>query len=234
MLSETFAKLINKLPSKPRRMLSRHIVNTYLNKYARIHVQGQEGLREIIQPTLFVCNHLSNADGLVLQRVLRGVDPTFVAGEKLSTDAVTRIGSNAVKTTVIKPNSADKAGLKRIINLIKSGESILVFPEGTRSRTGSLIEAKRGVLLIARATGVPIVPMGIYGTEKLLPINMEGHMSREQFCDSDVFINIGDQFQMPRRESSQDRKAYEADVLETIMMRIAHLLPEAYQGVYRK
>ncbi len=233
MVSETFANIVHKLPPKLRRTVSRYLVNKYLNKYAQIHVQGKDNLTGIIQPTLFVCNHLSNADGLVLQGALKSVDPTFVAGEKLSSDAVTRLGSNAVKTTVIKPNSADKEGLKRIIDLIKEGESILVFPEGTRSRTGSLIEAKKGILLIARATGVPIVPVGIWGSEKLLPINREGHMNREQFNYAEVHIHIGQQFQIPKRVSAQDKKVYESNVLQAIMKSIANLLPQAYQGVYK-
>jgi 1-acyl-sn-glycerol-3-phosphate acyltransferase len=103
---------------------------------------------------------LSNADGLVLNRVLRLTDPTFVAGVKLSENSVTNIGMNVVKTTHIVPDSADHEGLKKIIRLVKSGENILIFPEGTRSRTGSMIKAKKGILLIARL--LPTEYQGVY------------------------------------------------------------------------
>lgn len=57
----------------------------------------------------------------------------------------------------------------------------MIFPEGTRSRVGSLIEAKKGILLIARMTGVPIVPIGLYGTEKLLPDLNENSLYTVEF-----------------------------------------------------
>jgi 1-acyl-sn-glycerol-3-phosphate acyltransferase len=106
---------------------------------------------------IFICNHLSNSDGLVLNRALKEIDPTFVAGVKLSNNTVTSIGVNVMKTTNIKPNTADKEGLKTIIKLVKQGASLLIFPEGTRSRVSSLIEAKKGIFLIAKMTGAPIV-----------------------------------------------------------------------------
>lgn len=233
MISTTLVKLINILPDKLVTYISKKIVDQYLKKYANINIGGDENLKGIITPTIFICNHLSNSDGLVLDKALKEIDPTFVAGIKLSNNIVTSIGINVVKTTNIKPNSVDKDGLKKIINLIKQGESILIFPEGTRSRVGSLIEAKRGILLIARMTGAPIVPIGLYGTEKLLPVNNEGDMSTETFNYADVYINIGKQFELPKRTIGQDKKDYKDFVMKYMMKKIAELLPENYRGVYK-
>jgi len=233
MISPTTAKIINILPDKLVTYLSRKIVDRYLKKYATLHIEGGDSLKRIKTPTIFVCNHLSNSDGLVLDKALKEVDPTFVAGEKLSNNAVTNIGVNVVKTTNIKPNSADKEGLKKIVTLVKEGESLLIFPEGTRSRVGSLIEATKGILLIARLTGAPIVPVGLYGSEKLLPINKEGDMSSESFNYADVYINIGKQFELPKISKDQDKKEFEDFAIEFIMKKIAELLPENYRGVYK-
>lgn len=233
MISNTTAKIVNRLPSKWVKYVSKKLVDKYLKKYANINIQGSENLKEIKKPTIFICNHLSNADGLVLDKALKEIDPTFVAGVKLSHNAVTSIGMNVVKTTTINPNAVDKEGIKKIIKLIKQGESLLIFPEGTRSRVGSLIEAKRGILLIASMTGAPIVPIGLYGTEKLLPINTEEDMSAETFRYAEVQINIGKQFEFPKRGKEQDKKEYEAFVINYTMKKIAELLPEAYRGVYK-
>lgn len=233
MISATTAKIINILPNKFVTYISKKMVNKYLKKYASINIQGSENLKGIKTPTIFICNHLSNSDGLVLDKALKEIDPTFVAGIKLSNNAITSIGVNVVKTTNIKPNTADKDGLKKIVSLVKQGESLLIFPEGTRSRVSSLIEAKRGVLLIARMTGAPIVPIGLYGTEKLLPINKEGDMSAETFNYADVHINIGKQFEFPKRAKEQDKKEYEDFAIRYIMKKIAELLPENYRGVYK-
>lgn len=233
MISNTTAKLINLLPKKVVISVSKKLVDKYLNKYAKIYAYGLEKLENIQRPTIFICNHLSNSDGLVLSKTLKSVDPTFVAGVKLSNNSFTSLGMNVVKTTNIKPNSADKDGIKKIINLIKQGESLLIFPEGTRSRVGSLIEAKKGIVLIAKMTGAPIVPIGIYGTEKLLPINKEGDMGAEKFNNAEVYINIGDQFEFPKKEKEQDKKEYEEYATDYIMRKIAALLPEEYKGVYK-
>lgn len=233
MISTTMAKIINILPDKFVTYISKKILDKYLKKYANINIVGSENLKGIKTPTIFICNHLSNSDGLVLDKALKEIDPTFVTGVKLSNNAVTSIGVNVIKTTNIKPNTVDKEGLEKIIKLVKQGESLLMFPEGTRSRVSSLIEAKKGILLIARMTGAPIVPIGLYGTEKLLPINKEGDMSAETFNYADVHINIGKQFEFQKRAKEQDKKEYEDFATKYIMKKIAELLPENYRGVYK-
>jgi 1-acyl-sn-glycerol-3-phosphate acyltransferase len=232
MISNATAKIIHILPKRIVSFVSKKVIKAYLKKYANILVEGSENLKGIKTPTIFVCNHLSNSDGLVLDKVLKDINPTFVAGEKLSNNAVTNLGITIVKTTTIKPNTADNEGLKRIIQLVRQGESIVVFPEGTRSRVGSLIEAKKGIVLIAKMTGVPILPIGLYGTEKLLPINPKGDMSSETFQNADVHIRIGKQFELPKRIKEQDKKDYEEFASTVIMKKIAALLPEQYRGVY--
>jgi len=233
MISSTAVKIINILPGKFSSYISKKVVDKYLEKYAIINIDGSENIKRIKTPTIFICNHLSNSDGLVLEKALKEIDPTFVAGVKLSNNAFTSIGINVIKTTNIKPNTADRDGLKKIIKLVKQGESILIFPEGTRSRVGSLIEAKKGILLIAKMTEVPIVPIGLYGTEKLLPINREEDMSSETFNYADVHINIGKQFELPKIEIEQNKKDYEDFAIKYVMKKIAELLPENYRGVYK-
>lgn len=59
--------------------------------------------------------------------------------------------------------------LKRVIEGVRGGKSLAVFPEGTRSSDGNLQELKPGAFKIAARSGVPIVPVSIRGTHKLLP-----------------------------------------------------------------
>lgn len=234
MISKKFAKLINILPSKLSISITKKILDQKIDRYATISVIGSEKLERLKLPTIFICNHLSNADGLVLSRVLHRINPTFVAGVKLSNDEVTKLGVHVIKTTNIRPDGMDKEGIKKIIQLIQQGESIVIFPEGTRSRTGSLIKAKKGVLLLAGTTGAPIVPLGIIGTEQLLPINKAGDMGKETFHYANVSIVIGDQFELQKKQKAQEKAEYEEAAMEYVMTKIADLLPEDYKGVYKR
>ena len=57
-----------------------------------MNIVGSENLKEIKIPAIFICNHLSNSDELVLDKALTEIDPTFVTGVKLLNNAVTSIG----------------------------------------------------------------------------------------------------------------------------------------------
>jgi 1-acyl-sn-glycerol-3-phosphate acyltransferase len=59
--------------------------------------------------------------------------------------------------------------LDQIIGIIKSGESVMIFPEGTRSRDGSLGKFKRGSLMAALKSGAPVVPIAIDGSYDIMP-----------------------------------------------------------------
>lgn len=234
MISPTLAKLINYMPKSLVRFMTKKVLDHILKKYADIEVHGEENLRNIKGPVIFICNHLSNSDALVLNKVLEAQDVTFVAGVKLSENATTNLGVNIIKTTPVKPNTADKEGLQNIIKIVKGGGNILIFPEGTRSRTGSMIQAKKGLLLIGKITKAPIVPIGIWGTEKLLPISEEGDMASEKFNSAKIGVTIGEAFEIPKKIQEEDKCQYETRALNLIMKEISKLLPEQYRGVYRE
>jgi 1-acyl-sn-glycerol-3-phosphate acyltransferase len=234
MLSPTLVKIINALPESLLIKITKVIVNRYLKKYANIRVEGLEKIDKVEGPKIFICNHLSNADGLILDKILKEkYDPTFVAGVKLSGDPITRLGTEMIKNVKIKPNSADKEAITTIVKLVKGGESLMIFPEGTRSRTGAMIEGKKGILLIARLTKANIIPISMTGTEILLPIGKDGNMGGEKFNYADVNIKFGEPITLPNKEKDEDKHKYDDRVMTYIMKSIADLLPEKYKGIYK-
>lgn len=234
MLSPAVVKVINILPESVVVKITKILVNKFFKKYANIKIEGFEEIKDVKGPVIFICNHLSNADGLILDKVLREkYDPTFVAGIKLSNDPITRLGTMMVKNVGIKPNSADKEAITRIVKLVRGGENLMIFPEGTRSRTGAMIEGKKGILLIARLTKATIVPIGMTGTEILLPINMDGDMGGEKFNYADVDIKFGNPISLPTKEKDEDKHEYDERCMNYIMKSIANLLPEKYKGIYK-
>lgn len=232
MISENTARFLKRVLPKPvLRNVTRIILDGYLSKYARIEVVNGERIEGVKDPVIFACNHLSNSDALVLHKVLKNNDITFVAGVKLSQNPVTSLGLELVKIVPINPNTADKAAIENTVRILKQGRSILIFPEGTRSRAGSMIKVHKGVLLLAKLTGLPIVPIGICGTEKLLPIN-DNDMGGESFRHADVKVAIGESFNIPAKCEGEDRHSYEDRAICYIAKQIANLLPEEYRGIY--
>lgn len=233
IISPKILTFLELLPTGILRIFAVKFLSGLMDKYAEINVSGAENLEGEEGPFLFIGNHLSNSDGIILWKVMKKWDPTFVAGVKLKKDALTYLGTIAVKNTPIVPNTADKAGISNIIKLIKSGENIVMFPEGTRSRVGSMIKARKGLNLIAKLSKAKLVPIGMYGSEKLLPVGKDADMNKETFHKAKVYVKIGKPFEMAKRNKGEDKKEYEERAADEAMGKIAELLPEEYRGVYK-
>lgn len=223
-------QLLNLLPAGARRKIVRKAMDIIWKRYTEEHIHGRDNIPD--GPCLFICNHLSNADGYTLVRALRSRRVFFLAGVKLQGTVMTRIGTEAVETIPIRPNSPDVEALKRAVDMLKHGESVLIFPEGTRSRTGQLLRAKKGAALIARRAGVPVVPVALAGTEQFLPIN-DQDMGTEQPHQARIDIWIGKPFlvadlAVEPQEGEDDRQL----LADAMMRRVAELLPPEYRGVY--
>ncbi|MBK5243111.1 1-acyl-sn-glycerol-3-phosphate acyltransferase [Clostridium sp.] len=232
MISKGLLKIIDFLPDKTVTFIAKRLLDTYINKYANIKTYGMEKINETKSPIIFICNHLSNADGIIMNKLLKDNNVTFIAGVKLTDNKLTKLGFHVAKTINIKPNSADKEAISKIINTLKQGNNIMIFPEGTRSRNGKMIEGKKGLLLMAKLSKATILPIGIWGTEQLLPINENGDMASERFHHADVNINVGDPIILPSKGEDEDKNQYHDRVMHDVMCSIAILLPEKYRGVY--
>jgi len=129
--------------------------------------------RENIDPTcsyVIVSNHRSHYDVFVLYGWL-GIDFKWVMKKELRN--VPALGVACEKLEHIFIDRSDKKTALKSLNdakkIIKNGTSVIFFPEGTRSRTGQMGEFKKGAFVMALDLGIPILPISITGTEKILP-----------------------------------------------------------------
>ena len=79
---------------------------------------------------------------------------------------------------------------------IKHGVSVLIFPEGGRNETKELLQFKRGGILLAEKSGVPIVPISIKGTEKIMP------MHKYSIRGGEVKVRIGQPIETKNKDAA--------------------------------
>jgi acyl-[acyl-carrier-protein]-phospholipid O-acyltransferase / long-chain-fatty-acid--[acyl-carrier-protein] ligase len=127
--------------------------------FYRVRARGQENLPE--RGALLICNHLSYVDAVVLQiaspRPIR-----FVAFAGLAKNPTVRFLFRAAGVIPVAPGKPMK-GIRLAVDAIKAGELVCVFPEGSISRTGQLMQLQRGFETIARQAGAPAIPTVIDG-----------------------------------------------------------------------
>jgi 1-acyl-sn-glycerol-3-phosphate acyltransferase len=105
---------------------------------------------------------------------------------------------------------------------------MVITPEGTRSKVGTLIAGKEGVSYLAAKMGFPIAPVGISGSFDSIFFGQLKKLKRPH-----IIVSIGPTFGLPPLpvEAREREKALTADTDE-IMCRIAVLLPPEQRGVY--
>jgi 1-acyl-sn-glycerol-3-phosphate acyltransferase len=127
------------------------------------HVQGQ-------RPCVYIANHVSMIDVWVM---LTLVPPRtrFVAKQELFRIPVFGWALRAAGFIAVnRANRADAIrSLAEAAERIRAGRSVVLFPEGTRSRDGRLSPFKKGAFHLALSAGVPVVPVAITGSFQVMP-----------------------------------------------------------------
>lgn len=130
----------------------------------RVTVGGRENL-DPSRSCIYFSNHESFYDILVLFAVLPG-QIRFLAKKSLFYIPVLGWSMAAAGFVPIDRENRRRAAasLERAAERLRGGKSVIVFPEQTRTRTGDLLPFKKGGVLLALRTQLPIVPLGIGGT----------------------------------------------------------------------
>lgn len=135
----------------------------------RVSVSGRENVDKK-QSYVIVANHQSHFDVFVLYGWL-GIDFKWVMKQELRKVPGLGIGCEMIGHIFIDRSSTAKAlaSLEEAKKRIVDGTSVVFFPEGTRSRDGSLGEFKKGAFRMALDLGLPLLPITIEGTRDILP-----------------------------------------------------------------
>jgi len=117
---------------------------------------------------ILASNHMSNLDPLLIGLAVRR-RIAYMAKDALFRDPILRFCLNRVEAFPVKRDAADVRALRETLRRLKKGLPVVVFPEGTRGGTGSEKRTQSGIGFLAVKGRVPVVPVFIRGSDKVLP-----------------------------------------------------------------
>ena len=175
-------------------------------------------------PYIMVINHLSYFDAPFAYGLLGSGKVTGWAAEKYQWHPIFGPLLHMAGGIFIQRGLVDRTAIAAAVQWLMNGGIFAMAPEGTRSKTGSLARGKTGAAFLANEADVPIVPIGLTGTEK---VPQAWRRLRRPL----LTMHIGKPFTLPalnpKNRSSDLRRN-----TDEIMCRIAALVPPEYRGEY--
>jgi 1-acyl-sn-glycerol-3-phosphate acyltransferase len=186
------------------------------------------GLENVPDSSSFVIasNHVGRFDTALVFVALNRTDFILPVAEKYHKNPFTRFIGNMMGAIWLDRYNTDFKAIREILARIKQGGVLVIAPEGTRSKTGTLNAGKPGVAYLAAKSGLPIVPVAVTGTEDRIVVDNLKHFRRSHFRGVS-----GKAFSLPPL-SGKKRDESLQEYTDEIMCRIAVLLPEEKRGIY--
>lgn len=184
-------------------------------------VEGRENIPRR-GPFILASNHFSVGD----PPILTGIVPrriSWMAKRELFQVPVIGWLYYMFGCVPVRRFEADLKALRMSQEVLRRGHVLGMFPEGTRSAGRGLKKGEPGTAVIALRTGVPVLPVAIWGTENV-------KLPRDLFRRTHVWVRFGQLFALPA--SGRVTKQQVEEGTELIMRRIAELLPAEFRGVY--
>ena len=206
-----------------KRQQMQKVVQFLLFNLATVKYENAEQIPET-GPVIIVTNHLSRLDIPVLLGNPIRPEITALVAKKYQSRPFFRWILDTFGIIYIDRTRADFGAFREARKVIQSGTAMGIAPEGTRSDNQQLAEAKDGAAMLAMQLQVPIVPVGIYGTEDAL-------QKVFRFRHPTITARFGQRFKLPPL-ARENREQQLKQATQEIMCRIAVLLPEKYRGVY--
>lgn len=142
------------------------VVSPMLQVYFRGRIHGAEQVPQF-GPLLVVSNHASHFDPPIVSCCV-GRPVAFMAKEELFKIPILKQGIRLYGAYPVNRNAADRSAIRSALQYLENGWATGVFLEGTRTQDGRITEPKLGAALIAAKAKAPLLPVSLWGTEKIL------------------------------------------------------------------
>jgi 1-acyl-sn-glycerol-3-phosphate acyltransferase len=202
------------------------LVKAVIFAFTTLEVVGREKMPRR-GALILASNHFNNADppllGAVMPRRL-----VFMAKHEMFQWPIIGMMARLAGAFPVRRSEADLGALRKAAAILRGGEVLAMFPEGTRSKDARLHEAHPGTALLALRSEAPILPVAISGTERVSMLRLPFDCLRLR--RPHIRVVLGDPFFLPPVERATAEEAKRCT--DIIMGKIAALLPSEQRGGY--
>jgi 1-acyl-sn-glycerol-3-phosphate acyltransferase len=187
-----------------------------------------EGLEHIPRegPLLVACNHISYFDplahGYLMLRAHRR--PRFLAKSELYEKWLTRHVLTGAKQIRVDRGSGSTAPIENAVTALKAGEAVMIYPEATITKNpdSTPMQGKTGVARLTLATGVPVLPVAVWGSQHVL--QRDGGKSLK--FGRPIWLKAGAPLDFSEYESRRDDPAALREVTDSVMDELTRLVTD--------
>lgn len=180
-------------------------------------------------PVIFASNHLSFIDSVVIP--IAAPRPVhFLAKSSYFESWASRQFFTAIGAIAVERGAGQAAldALDQQRRLLEEGRAVALYPEGTRSLDGRLYKGRTGVAFLALQTGAPVVPVGLIGTDVVMPVGARFPTLRQR-----VTVKFGEPIDLTAHGPASSGRARRA-ATDEIMAAIHALSGQELAGVYNE
>lgn len=191
-----------------------------------------EGIENIPRkgPAIIAANHLSFLDSFFIPLVIKRRKMTYLAKADYFTNWKTAWFFRMVGQIPVERDDKEKSqqALATGIDVLRAGNLLGIYPEGTRSPDGRLYRGRTGVARLALTARVPVIPCGLIGTEKVMPKSAKFPSIK----NIQVTVRFGAPLDFSRYEGKEHDRFVLRSVTDEIMYEIMQLSGQQYVDGY--
>ncbi|MFU8840881.1 MAG: lysophospholipid acyltransferase family protein [Nitriliruptoraceae bacterium] len=188
--------------------LTRRVLRPLLRTWLRVRAEGA-GHVPADGPVLIAATHRSHADSVAL--ALAAVRPVHFLGD-LALTRTPLLGPLLPRLGMVplRRGEVDTGALDVVRHLLGDGHAVVVYPEGSRSRDGTVHRLRSGVARVAAELQVPVVPAGLEGIERAWPVGR-----RPRLTGARVTVRFGPPF-APPADAPKARRTFNLELQERL------------------
>jgi 1-acyl-sn-glycerol-3-phosphate acyltransferase len=195
---------------------------------SRVKVEGLQNIPGS-GPVLVICNHCSNADGMLLMAFIvpaMGRPMGWLGKAEALRWPLFGWGMRQNGVMGVRRGAGDLEAFKLAKGVLDRGGVLTIFPEGTRSPTGALQDAKEGATVLAVRSGTPILPIAIIGSQRFWPKGKRLFRPGRRMT-----VRVGETFTLAMPKGGDRHESLRLATAE-LMRHLAEMLPPEQRGVY--